>query len=156
MAAGDLKSQHCRRSLLPLQYEGEWLDDVMTLTPLINVEDASRSIKFYAENFGFEVERQFEMDGKVTWARLSRGAIGIMINVSQERAVRGNRSEPQTYDDVVLYFEVDSAQEIHDGLLRKGFSPAPSNGRITALTNSLCAIPMATNWHLRVDSSRER
>jgi uncharacterized glyoxalase superfamily protein PhnB len=95
------------------------------LTPLINVEDASRSIKFYTENFGFQVEDQFEMHGKVMWARLARGPIGIMINVSEERGSRGKRSQAQTYDDVVFYFEVDSAQEIHEKLLRTGFSPSP-------------------------------
>jgi uncharacterized glyoxalase superfamily protein PhnB len=94
-------------------------------TPLINVEDASRSIKFYTENFGFEVQHQFEIQGKVIWARLSRGPIGIMINVHEEPPVRGKRSERQTYDDVVFYFEVDSAQEVYDGLLHKGLSPGP-------------------------------
>jgi len=95
------------------------------LTPLINVEDASRSIKFYTENFGFEVQHQFEIHGKVIWARLSRGPIGIMINVPEEASVRGKRSERQTYDDVVFYFEVDSAHEVYDGLLHKGLSPGP-------------------------------
>ena len=59
------------------------------------------------------------------WARLSRGPIGLMINVSQERAVRGRRSEAQSYDDVVFYFDVDSVQEFHDELSRKGFRPGP-------------------------------
>ena len=107
----------------------------MMLTPLINVEDASRSIKFYTENFGFEVEHQFEVDGKVTWARV--------------RPLK-------RYDDVVLYFEVDGAQEVHDEMLRKGFSPGHVERQEYGVENSLCVIPMATNWYLRVDSSDER
>jgi len=96
-----------------------------TLTPLLNVEDASRSIKFYADNFGFVVTDQFAIGGKLMWASLSQGAIRIMINVSHERTVRGRRSDPQSYDDVVFHFAVDSAQELHNELLRKGANPGP-------------------------------
>jgi len=104
----------------------EFLKNSMkALVPLLNVEDAARSIEFYTGNFGFAVDQQFEMGGKVLWARLSRGSIGIMINVSQERRSRAVGSERQTYDDVVFYFYVDSAQDVHDELLRKGFAPGP-------------------------------
>jgi uncharacterized glyoxalase superfamily protein PhnB len=96
-----------------------------SLTPLLNVEHASRSTKFYTENLGFTVDHEFKIDGKVMWARLSRGPIAIMVNVSQERAGRGRRTDPQSYDDVVFYFTVDNAQEMRDALLRKGFNPGP-------------------------------
>ena len=95
------------------------------LTPLLNVADASRSIKFYTENLGFALAQEFEMDGKPMWARLTYGPIGLMINVSEERTARGPRLQPQSYDDVVFYFTVDSAQKIHDELATRGLNPCP-------------------------------
>ena len=65
------------------------------LTPLLEVEDAHRRIKFYAKTLGFSVVREFESAGQVVWARLLRGSISIMVNASQERAERGCRSSPR-------------------------------------------------------------
>src|SRR5688572_9095346 len=96
-----------------------------TLTPLLNVEDAARSIRFYTQSLGFAVDRSAGSEGRVDWAHLSRGPMAIMINASHERAVRGRRPNPQGYDDVVLYFVVDDARQAHDELLRNGANPGP-------------------------------
>jgi uncharacterized glyoxalase superfamily protein PhnB len=95
------------------------------LTPLLNVEDAARSIRFYTQSLNFTVDRSAGPNGRVDWAVLSCGPIRMMINASHERSVRGKRQNPGSYDDVVLYFLVDDAEKLREELLRKGLNPGP-------------------------------
>ena len=95
------------------------------LTPLLNVEDAGRSVNFYCEKLGFAVDNRFEDNGALIWAHISRGPIEMMINVSSEHTARGARRGAKTYDDVVLYFSVDDAHALHRDLSAKGCSPGP-------------------------------
>ena len=95
------------------------------LTPLLNVEDADRSVGFYCDMLGFEVENRFEDNGKLIWAHISRGPIQMMINASCERGGRGPRPGAKTYDDVVLYFSVDDVQSLRRELSVKGCTPGP-------------------------------
>jgi uncharacterized glyoxalase superfamily protein PhnB len=93
------------------------------LTPLLNVEDAGRSVSFYCDKLGFEVDNRFESNGTLVWAHISRGPIAMMINASSERTARGRRLEAKTYDDVVLYFSVEDARSLHRELIAKGCNP---------------------------------
>jgi len=43
------------------------------LTPLLNVRDAARSVSFYCEKLGFEIDKQFDDQGKLVWAHISSG-----------------------------------------------------------------------------------
>lgn len=95
------------------------------LTPLLNVEDAARSVGFYCDKLGFAIDNRFEEHGKLVWAHLSRGSIQMMINASSERAARGARAGAKTYDDAVLYFSVDDAHLMHRNLSAKGCAPGP-------------------------------
>jgi uncharacterized glyoxalase superfamily protein PhnB len=95
------------------------------LTPLLNVEDAGRSARFYCDNLGFEIDNRFENNGAIVWAHLSRGSAAMMVNASSERSARGPRREAKTYDDVVLYFSVDDAHAFHRDLSAKGCHPGP-------------------------------
>jgi uncharacterized glyoxalase superfamily protein PhnB len=96
-----------------------------TLTPLLNVTDAARSVRFYCQELGFEIDNRFDCDGKLVWAHLSRGPIQLMINASGERVARGTRPEAKTYDDVVLYFSVSDAHSLQQELRAKGCAPGP-------------------------------
>ena len=96
-----------------------------SMTPLLNVEDVSRSLGFYRDNLGFRVDEDFEHEGKLVWARISRGTVAVMINTSEERAARGARSSPQTYDDAVFYFTVDDARALRRELAEAGCDPGP-------------------------------
>ena len=95
------------------------------LAPLLNVDDAAASIAFYTKELGFSVERQFEFDGKVVWACVSNGGAALMLNQSQERAKRGARIGAVSYDDVVLYFQVEDAPGLHRELRKRGLEPGP-------------------------------
>ena len=96
-----------------------------SLTPLLNVADAGKSVDFYCEKLGFEIDERFESDGALVWAHISRGPIEMMINACSERVARGPRAGATTYDDVVLYFSVESAKDLHRDLTAKGCSPEP-------------------------------
>lgn len=95
------------------------------LTPLLNVQDAARSVGFYCDNLGFGIDRTFDDGDKLVWAQLSRGPVQLMINASSERARRGARASATTYDDVVLYFSVADAPALHRELIGKGCAPGP-------------------------------
>ena len=96
-----------------------------SMTPLLNVEDASRSLGFYRDNLGFRVDEDFEHKGKLVWARISLGPIALMINTSEERTARGARSSRETYDDAVFYFTVDDARALRKELAERGCDPGP-------------------------------
>lgn len=85
------------------------------LAPLLNVEDAERSIRFYVEALNFEVIRQAEFDGTVGWAALRHGDITLMINRS-DRSDSAARQERPSYGETVFYFYVESAPDLHQAL----------------------------------------
>lgn len=96
-----------------------------SMTPLLNVEDASRSLGFYRDNLGFRVDEDFEHEGKLVWARISLGPIALMINTWEERKARGARSSSETYDDAVFYFTVDDARALRKELAERGCDLGP-------------------------------
>lgn len=96
-----------------------------SLTPLLNVDDAERSVSFYCDKLGFEVANRFEDNGRLVWAHLSRGSIQMMINASCERATHGPRAGATTYDDVVLYFSVEDVHSLHRDLSATRCTPGP-------------------------------
>ena len=95
------------------------------LTPLLNVQDAARSVSFYCEKLGFGIDNSFEDKGKLVWAHISRGPVQMMINASCERAARDIRVGAKTYDDVVLYFSVEDVHSLHRDLSASGCVPGP-------------------------------
>ncbi len=89
------------------------------LAPLLNVEDAERSIRFYVEALQFEIVRQADFDGSVGWAALRHGDITLMINRSG-RSDSAARQERPSYGETVFYFYVDSAPDLHRRLKDSG------------------------------------
>lgn len=89
------------------------------LAPLLNVEDAERSIRFYVEALNFEIVRKAEFDGAVGWAALRHGDITLMINRSSHSDSDARRDRP-SYGETVFYFYVDSAPDLHRMLKDKG------------------------------------
>ena len=95
------------------------------LTVLLNVRDGNKSARFYCDNLGFRVDNQFERDGQLLWAQLSFHHIRIMINASPQRVSREPRRNAETYDDAVLYFNVDDAFVLQRVLAARGCEPGP-------------------------------
>lgn len=91
------------------------------LAPLLNVENAEESIRFYVDALGFEIVRQAEFGGSVGWAALRHGSVTLMINRSGRADSETRRGRP-SYGETVFYFYVDSAPELHRTLKDKGFA----------------------------------
>lgn len=91
------------------------------LAPLLNVEDAERSIRFYVEALDFEIVRKAEFDGSVGWAALRHGDITLMINRSGNSDSAARRGRP-SYGETVFYFYVDSAPDLHRMLRDQGIA----------------------------------
>lgn len=96
----------------------------MTITdmiPLLNVEDADRSIAFYRDALGFEVVQTFEAEGATVWAMLTSGDTKLMIN-QPDHADSTTRRNAASYGDVVLYCHVESARDRHADLTARGIT----------------------------------
>ena len=91
------------------------------LAPLLNVEDAERSIRFYVEALDFEIVRKAEFDGSVGWAALRHGEITLMINRLGHCDSAARRERP-SYGETVFYFYVDSAPDLHRKLKDRGIA----------------------------------
>lgn len=91
------------------------------LTPLLNVEDVSRSAAFYRDALGFEIENSFENEGRLLWVRISRGDVALMLNEHGEESAA--RRAGSLYRNAVLYFAIDDTDELHASLVSKGFEP---------------------------------
>ena len=94
----------------------------MSLTemiPLLNVENADRSIAFYRDILGFDVVQTFEADGTTVWGMLAQGGIKLMIN-QPDHADSTARRKAASYGDVVLYCHVESARDRHADLTARG------------------------------------
>ncbi len=91
------------------------------LIPLLNVEDVSRSIGFYETALGAKVENQWEMEGRIRWARVSFDGGKLMLNTpdSASSTERRNRTE---FADSVLYVMCDDAPGRREKLLAAGMT----------------------------------
>jgi len=93
---------------------------IRKLTPLLNVEDVSRSILFYESLIGFEIVTDFEADGIAEWALLRAGEVEIMLNEGDADDSAQRRRMPP-FSGPVLYFDVEDCQALHADLLSRGF-----------------------------------
>ena len=94
------------------------------MVPLLNVEDAARSIRFYTEALSFRVVEEFEHGGTPIWALLQNGEVKLMINQPDhaDSADSSYRRSRPSYGDTVLYFYVESAHDTHAALVAAGYA----------------------------------
>ena len=92
------------------------------LVPLLNVEDVGSSIAFYETVLGARVENQWEMEGRVRWARLSFAGGSLMLNTPDSTS-SSDRKERPDFADVVLYLMCDDAAELRTKLVTAGVAP---------------------------------
>jgi uncharacterized glyoxalase superfamily protein PhnB len=93
--------------------------EIEALVPLLNVEDAERSIAFYTGYLGFQVAQRYTAEGATAWAMLRHGAVKLMINRAN-RADSARRRQRAGYSDAVLYLYVASARDCHATLQSAG------------------------------------
>jgi len=81
------------------------------LIPLLNVEDVSLSVAFYARALNAEVESQWEDEGRVRWARVGFDGGSLMLN-NPDGASSGERRLRAEFSDTVLYLMCENAAEL--------------------------------------------
>ena len=89
------------------------------LIPLLNVEDVKKSIEFYKLVLEGEIESQWEMEGRVRWARIGFEGGKLMLNTpdSADSGQRRNRAE---FADTVLYVMCSDAPRQREKLMAAG------------------------------------
>ena len=92
---------------------------IQGMTPLLNVEDVARSIRFYQGRLGFRLEKLWENKGEIGWAQLECAGIRVMLNGSHRISPRERCKRP-AHADTVLYFYVDDVDALHTQLRNLG------------------------------------
>ena len=90
------------------------------MIPLLNVEDAMRSVEFYRSVLGFDVSNQMESDGTLRWAHIHVGSVHLMINQPEGADSSERRADAKWYADVLLFFDVDDARAARAELAAQG------------------------------------
>jgi len=81
-----------------------------TLLVQIAVEDLDRSVEFYTETLGFELE---SVDRELQWARVKTGIDGVTIGIGQQETVKGSGT-------VSMNFGVEDVDSYRGALEAKG------------------------------------
>lgn len=89
-----------------------------SLTPLLNVQDVTRSLAFWRDLLGFEVVGSYDWEGGLAWARLQRRQVQVMLN--GRGGDPGHRLARERYTDAVLCFAVDDVHALVRDLRAKG------------------------------------
>lgn len=89
---------------------------VIAVTPVIQVDDAARSVAFY-EKLGFEVVSSFQADRHSAWTLLRAGAAELML----ESAVEVVDTEAQ---GIFLYLYTPDVSALYAELERLGLNPS--------------------------------
>ncbi len=98
---------------------------ITSLVPLLNVADLGQSLAFYRGLLGFEVLNQAADEaGRPVWALIGRDGARLMLNVNG-RISAADRTARGSYEDTVLFFEVDDAAGIHSALIVHGAEVGP-------------------------------
>lgn len=97
--------------------------EINALVPLLNVEEAARSIAFYTGTLSFRVVQDFRSDGRTVWAMLQNGDVKLMINASDDPGSAHRRQRP-SYGETVLYLYVESVRDWHNAIVAKGQIPS--------------------------------
>ncbi len=89
-----------------------------TLIPSLGVSDIHRSVSFYREFFGFEVEDSYEAEGRMTWCWLKAGDAELMLQqLSADQQIRLNPAIGQSW---VMYIRPDDIDTTHARLKQAG------------------------------------
>jgi len=91
----------------------------ISLIPSLGVSDIDRSVVFYREFFGFELQDSYEADGRMTWCWLKAGGADLMLQqLTADQQITLNPAIGQSW---VIYIRPDDIQATHARLKEAGF-----------------------------------
>ncbi len=91
------------------------------LIPLLNVEDVGRSLAFYQTVLDVRVENQWEIDGRVLWARIAFDGGRLMLNTPDSASSIERRGRAD-FADAVLYLMCSDASTRRERLRAAGIA----------------------------------
>jgi hypothetical protein len=92
------------------------MDVVTACIPVIPSVDLARSLRFWVEALGFEIESEMREEGRLIFCMLRRGDLWFMLN---RRA--GSQPKPADYEGIRLYWTPFDLGAARERLLRLGF-----------------------------------
>lgn len=99
-----------------------------SLSPLLQVFDMRRSVRFYCDQLGFEIQSTSAEGDDFDWALLRQGDIQLMLNTAYERHERPpseDLARVAAHADTILYFGVENVDEVHEFLNQQGIQHQP-------------------------------
>jgi uncharacterized glyoxalase superfamily protein PhnB len=89
------------------------------LIPSLGVSDIDRSVVFYKEFFGFELQDSYDEDGRMTWCWLKAGGADLMLQqLTADQQITLNPAIGQSW---VIYIRPDDIRATHARLKKAGF-----------------------------------
>ena len=96
--------------------------NVQGVITLLEVFDMRRSVAFYTDILGFEIDQKWEPDGHLYWAMLRLGGAKIMLNSRYEDHARPLEPDPRRvlgHEDIELYFDCADVDRAYEYLSQK-------------------------------------
>ena len=96
------------------------------VTTMLNVSDIRKSLNFYRNVLGFELETPEEMVDEWRWAYISQGEARLMLANAAESAddLNYKHSPEQNHWPAIHYFYPESVMELHAYLKDHEYSPS--------------------------------
>ena len=96
------------------------IQNVQTVTPLLQVYDVRRSVAWYRDVLGFQVIASYEPDGHLYWATLQLGGAVLMLNARYEDDERpAAPPAAQGSEDTTLFFLCENVDAAYADLRAK-------------------------------------
>jgi glyoxylase I family protein len=96
------------------------------VTPLLQVFDMRKSVAWYCDMLGFEVQQWYEPDGHLYWAMLKLDGAVLMLNAKYEDDQRPAQPPPRAdHADVTLYFDCPDVDAAYAHVSDMGLKAAP-------------------------------
>ena len=93
------------------------MEIVKSCIPIIPSADLTRSLRFWVEGLGFDVESELRKDDRMTFCMLRRGELCFMLN---QRS--GSPYSPKDHEGIRLYWAPSDLAATRQRLARLGFT----------------------------------
>lgn len=97
-------------------------NSIQELVPLLFVENVTQSVSFYRDQLGFEMTLNWEPEGKLSWCRLERDGVALMLQLAcpDEDGTTEERSK-----GIGFFFLCEDAHAMYEELRGKGLELEP-------------------------------
>jgi len=101
------------------------------VVPFFAVKDMEKSLAYYVDGLGFEMQNKWEKDGKVLWCHLKHGGAGLMLQEFKTEGHDSRQFSDNRGEGVSLFFFCDDAVAYYREISSRGLEvlePSVGNG----------------------------